>query len=110
MLRIPVWLTLGVAALVIIFGVYRITLSRRTDEQEAVAKKRKGLYGMARRTHLLIGIVYILLGGGIVAATFGWNPFGSAFGPKTEQPAKDKAPSKGIPVDKLPTKSDTPSK
>jgi len=103
-MRIPVWLTLGVAALIIIFGVYRISLSRRSDAQEAVAQKRKGLYGMARRTHLLIGIVYLLLGGAIVATALGWNPFGNFFGPKTEEPAKDKAPSKGIPIDKLPVK------
>jgi hypothetical protein len=110
MLRLPVWLTLGLAALVIIFGVYRIMLSRRTDEQEAIAKKRKGLYALGRRTHLLIGIVYILLGSGLAAASFGWNPFGNFFGPKTEEPSKDKAPAKGIPVDKLPSKGDKPIK
>ncbi|MGE0397165.1 MAG: hypothetical protein AB7T06_10630 [Kofleriaceae bacterium] len=106
MLRLPIWLTLGIAALVIIFGVYRIILSRRSDEDEARAQKRKGLYSMARRTHFLIGIVYLLLGGGLVAASFGWNPFGNFFGPKTEEPSKDKAPSKGIPVDKLPAAGD----
>lgn len=104
MLRLPIWLTLGIAALIIIFGVYRIVLSRRTDEEEARAQKRKGLYGMGRRTHLLIGIIYLLLGGAIVATSFGWNPFGNWFGPTTEEPAKDKAPSKGIPVDKVPAK------
>lgn len=107
MLRLPIWLTLGIAALVIIFGVYRIVLSRRTDAQEAVAQKRKGLYGMARRTHLLIGIVYLLLGAGLTAASFGWNPFGNLFGPTTEEPAKDKMPSKSIPIDKLPPPKDT---
>ncbi len=104
MLRLPVWLTLGIAALVIIFGVSRIILSRRSDEDEARAQKRKGLYAMGRRTHFLIGIVYLLLGAGLTAASFGWNPFGTLFGPSTEEPAKDRAPSKGIPIDKLPTK------
>jgi hypothetical protein len=102
MLRLPIWLTLGIAALVIIFGVYRIILSRRSDDEQERAAARKGLYGMSRRTHLLIGIVYLLLGAGVVAVSFGWNPFGGWFGPKTEVPSKDKAPSKGIPVDKLP--------
>jgi len=101
-MRLPVWLTLGIAALVIIFGVYRIRLGFRTDEEDARAKARKGLYGMGRRTHFLIGIIYLLLGGALVAASFGWTPFGNYFGPKTEEPTKDKAPSKGIPVDKLP--------
>ncbi len=102
MLRLPIWLTLGIAALVIIFGVYRIILSRRSDEDEARAQKRKGLYAMARRTHFLIGIVYLLLGGGLVAVSFGWNPFGNMFGPSTEEPSKDKMPSKSIPIDNLP--------
>lgn len=104
MLRLPVWLTLGIAALVIIFGVYRIMLSRRSDDAEARAQKRKGLYAMGRRTHFLIGIIYLLLGTGLVAASFGWNPFGSLFGPSTEEPTKETAPSKGIPIDKLPSK------
>ena len=105
-MRIPVWLTLGVAALVIIFGVYRIHLAiTRTPEQAAKAKTRGGLYAMSRRTHVLIGIVYLLLGAGLVATTFGWNPFGSSIGPDTETPAKDKAPTKGgVPIDQLPQK------
>ena len=102
MLRLPIWLTLGIAALVIIFGVYRIVLSRRTEAEEARAQKRKGLYAMGRRTHLLIGIVYLLLGAGLVAASFGWNPFGNMFGPSTEEPSRDKMPSKTIPLDNLP--------
>lgn len=103
-MRVPVWLTLGIAALVLIFGVYRIRLGFRSDEEDARAKARKGLYGMGRRTHFLIGIIYLLLGGALVGASFGWNPFGNWFGPSTETPAKDKAPAKGVPVDTLPAK------
>lgn len=105
-MRIPVWLTLGVAALVIIFGVYRIHLAiTRTPDQDAKAKARGGLYGMSKRTHVLIGIVYLLLGAGLTATAFGWNPFGSSIGPDTEKPAQDKAPTKrGIPLDQLPQK------
>jgi hypothetical protein len=102
-MRIPFWLTLGVAVLVIVFGVHRIRLGFRSDEQEAIARKRKGLYSMARRTHLLIGVVYLLLGAGLIATSLGWNPFGGAIGPDTETPTKDTAPSKGnIPIDQLP--------
>ena len=36
----------------------------------------EGLYAMGRRTHVLIGVVYLLLGGALVATSFGWNPFG----------------------------------
>ncbi|MDB4957028.1 MAG: hypothetical protein JWO36_4597 [Myxococcales bacterium] len=102
-MRVPVWLTLGVAALVLIFGIYRIRIAFRTTDEEVRAKQRGGLYGMGRRTHLLIGIVYLLLGGALVATSFGWNPFGGVFGPDTEVPTKDKAPtSVRVPIDQLP--------
>jgi len=103
--RIPVWLTLGVAALVTVFGAYRLFLAfRRTDENEAKSKPRSGFYRMSKRTHLLVGIVYLLLGAGLVATSFGWNPFGSSIGPSTEAPSKDKAPTKtSVPIDKLPS-------
>lgn len=102
-MRVPVWLTLGIAALVIIFGVFRIRLGFRNDAEDQRAKARKGLYAMGRRTHFLIGFVYLLLGGALVATSFGWNPFGNFIGPTTEAPAKDKAPTHTtIPIDQLP--------
>jgi hypothetical protein len=105
-MRVPVWLTLAVALLVIIFGIYRIRLGFRSDEEDARARARKGLYALGRRTHVLIGIVYLLLGGALVATSFGWNPFGNFFGGGTETPAKSNAPTKGgIPVDGLPPPS-----
>lgn len=102
-MRIPVWLTLGVAILVVLFGVHRLRLSFRSAEEDERARQRKGLYGMSRRTHRLIGIIYLLLGVALIATTFGWNPFGDLFGPATEVPAKDKAPtSTKLPIDQLP--------
>jgi hypothetical protein len=102
-MRIPVWLTLGVAILVILFGVHRLRLSFRTDDEEQRARRRKGLYAMGRRTHRLIGVVYLLLGAALVATTFGWNPFGDLFGPSAEAPPADKAPaSTKLPIDNLP--------
>jgi hypothetical protein len=100
-MRIPVWLTLGVAIIVIAFGVHRIRLSLRSEEAEARARQRKGLYAMGRRTHLLIGIVYLLLGAALAATTFGWSPFGDVFGPSTEAP-KEKPTSTNVPIDQLP--------
>jgi hypothetical protein len=100
-MRVPVWLTLGIAALVIIFGVYRMRIAFRSDEEDARAKTRKGLYAMGRRTHFLIGVVYLLLGGALVATSFGWNPFGNWFGPKTETTATD-TPSRATPIAKPP--------
>lgn len=103
-MRLPVWLTLGVALLVCVFGAYRIRLAFRSDEEDERARERKGLYAMGRRTHFLIGIIYLLLGAGLIATTFGWNPLGSMFGPRTERPASGAAPSKpgSVPADQLP--------
>ena len=104
-MRVPQWLTLAVAGVVIIFGSYRIWLAFKPTKDTGRPAPRRGLYAMAKRTHFLIGFVYLLLGGALVATSFGWNPFGDVFGPNTETPSKDKAPVKGgIPVDQLPSK------
>ncbi|TMQ04212.1 MAG: hypothetical protein E6J90_51910 [Deltaproteobacteria bacterium] len=57
---IPVWLTLGVAALVLIFGAYRIRIAFRSDEED----------------------------GALVATSFGWSPLGGLFAPQPEAPVK----------------------
>jgi hypothetical protein len=103
-MRVPVWLTLGVAVLVCVFGAYRIRMAFRSDEEDQRARERKGLYGMGRRTHFLIGVIYLLLGAGLIATTFGWNPLGGLIGPRTEPPTRDAAPSKpgSVPIDQLP--------
>jgi hypothetical protein len=104
--RVPVWLTLGVAALVIIFGAYRIKLALKkpAPDEGGGSVMGRGFYRMSPRTHLLIGIVYLLLGAGLIATSFGWSPFGNAFGPDTQAPSKDKAPTKsGVPIDQLPS-------
>ena len=76
-MRIPVWLTLGVAALVIIFGAYRIYLATRpVSDEESDGPPRRGFYRMSKRTHLFVGIIYLLLGAGLIATSFGFNPFG----------------------------------
>lgn len=99
-MRVPVWLTLGVALLVCVFGAYRISLAFRSDEEDRRAREKKGLYAMARRTHFLIGLVYLLLGGALIATSFGWNPFGGVFGPKSSAPNTTSAPLKGgVPVE-----------
>lgn len=101
-MRVPVWLTLAVAGLVLIFGLYRVRLAFRSDDEDARARARKGLYGMGRRTHALIGVVYLLLGGALVATTFGWNPFAGLFGPATRAPGKAATPTRGgIPIDSV---------
>lgn len=101
-MRIPVWLTIGVAILVIAFGIHRVRLSFRSAEAEERAVQGKGLYAMSNRRHRIIGILYVLLGAMLVAATFGFNPLGDLFGPGTETPAKGAEPTKApLPEDGL---------
>jgi len=59
------------------------------------AKPRGGFYSMSKRTHVLVGIVYLLLGAGLMATSFGWNPWHDSAEPATKKPS-------GLPVDKLP--------
>jgi hypothetical protein len=104
-MRIPVWLTLGIAVLAFLWGGYRIRLALRSDDEDARARDgKRGLFSLARRTHLLFGVVYLLLGVMLVATTLGWNPLGGLIGPRTETPAKQAAPSKpgSVPPDQLP--------
>lgn len=72
---VPKWLTFICAAFVIVWGVYRIKIGLRDAAAEERALGKKGLYAMPRRTHILIGIVYILLGSALAAIGFGWRPF-----------------------------------
>jgi hypothetical protein len=93
-MQIPVWLTLGVAILVIAFGAYRVYLAFfRSKTQEDQARRRGGMYGMPRRTQGLVGIVYLILGGALIATSFGWNPISGLFGPGSKKPtATETAP------------------
>ena len=79
-MRIPAWIFAAVGIMVVAFGVWRIRLSFRSDEENVTAKKRGGLYGVGRRSHLLIGVVYILLGVYLLLGAFGIRivPFGGS--------------------------------
>jgi hypothetical protein len=102
-MRIPVWLTIVVAIFVTGFGLFRLYLAFK--KTPADAPPRRGLYGLGSRTHLLTGIIYLLLGGALIATTLGWNPFGDYFAGETKTPAKDEAPTKArVPIDEQPTK------
>jgi hypothetical protein len=70
-MKIPAWVFAAVGILVVVFGAWRIRLSFRSAVDDEAAKQRGGLYGVGRRTHLLIGIVYILLGVYLLLGAFG---------------------------------------
>ena len=93
-MRVPQWLSLLVAAWVIVFGLYRIKLALDPKQDDKKAEGKKGLFAMARRTQALLGVIYLLLGGALVATSFGWNPLSSV----TEAPAKAPAERPSIEV------------
>jgi uncharacterized Tic20 family protein len=95
-MRVPQWLSLLVAFWVMTFGIYRLWLARNPKQDLAKDQGKKGLFAMNRRTHLLIGLVYVLLGTALIATSFGWNPMAGLFAPDTpttpgDGPAKPKA-------------------
>ena len=75
MFIVPIWLTFLVATMVIIFGLYRIKMALRSAEEDEKARAKKGLYSLPRRTHVLFGILYLLLGVFLIAGAFGFRPF-----------------------------------
>jgi hypothetical protein len=106
-MRVPVWLTLGVAVLVCVFGAYRMRLAFRSDEEDERARSRKGLYAMSRRTHFLVGVIYLLLGAALIATSFGWSPVGSLFTGRRDEPTnlvpvKTTGPDKDTPAGAAP--------
>lgn len=105
-MRIPVWFAVTVAVFVILFGAYRIKLGLTASaEQEEAMRRRGGLYGMGKRFHLFVGVIYLLMGGALTAMALGWQPFANSVGPATQTPPPDKAPtSSGVPTDQLPSK------
>jgi len=106
--RIPVWLTLGFAIILIFWGGFRIRLGLKKPAPDAGGEARVmggGLSRMSPRSHLFLGVIYVLFGVALIATSFGWNPLGNSMGPDTEKPSKDKAPTKtGVPIDQLPKK------
>jgi hypothetical protein len=94
-MRIPLWLTLVVVFWVLLWGSYRIYLGFRSKAEDVRARARGGLFGMSKRTHILWGIIYLLLGAGLLAGVFGWTPLAGLFGNKTQEPPAAQSPTSG---------------
>ncbi len=71
MISVPPWLTFLVAGAVIVFGVYRLLLAKRSRAEDLRARERGGMYGMSRRRHLLFGLAYLIIGGILIAMALG---------------------------------------
>jgi hypothetical protein len=78
---IPRWLFFVVALWVISFGVFRIFVALKKRRQLASEPapdrpnfQKRGLYALSPRSHILFGVVYLLLGACLIAMGFGWQP------------------------------------
>lgn len=104
-MRIPVWLTIVAAIFVTGFGAFRIYIATRKAPETDPDAPRAGFSRMSNRMNLAMGVIYILLGIGLVAVSAGWNPLGGMFAADTKKPSKDEAPTQvQIPKDQLPEK------
>ena len=73
MIRVPPWLAILVGAVVFAFGAFRIYIGVKPSPAQA---QKKGLYGIGGRRHILIGIVYAIMGAMLAASGMGFRVFG----------------------------------
>ena len=106
---VPTWLTVGFATFLLAFGAYRIWYATRPMPHDPDAAAPRSLLGggmsrIGKRTHLLIGIVYVIGALLLVAMSFGWSPVSRSMSPDTEEPSRDNAPVKpnSVPIDRPP--------
>jgi hypothetical protein len=85
-MKIPQWVPFLVAAWVIAFGLLRLRIATKKEDPDSNKPnyRKSGYYARSKRSHLLFGIVYILMGAYLIAMGFGYqvNFFGSC-SPKT---------------------------
>ena len=78
-MSIPRWLVFLVAAWVVAFGGFRFYLGLKPQPADQADPQRpnfhkKGLFARSRRSHLAFGLLYLILGGLLVAMGLGWQP------------------------------------
>ena len=84
-MHVPQWLSLLIAVAVIGFGAYRLWYAVKGPSDEERAKARRGMMAMPRRTHGMVGVIYLLVGAALLATSFGFNPFAKEAAPKVSR-------------------------
>ncbi len=96
-MAIPQWLSFTIAGLVIAFGAYRLWIAVAGPSNEERAKHRRGVLAMSRRSNGLVAILYFIVGGLLVASSFGWSPWRSSSSTTTE-PTAPPRPGSALPL------------
>ena len=81
-MHVPQWLALLIAGAVILFGGFRLYLAFGGPPDEERAKARRGLYAMPRWQHGLVGVLFLVVAGALVATAYGWNPVATKASPQ----------------------------
>lgn len=104
-MMLPRWIPFLVAAWVIAFGILRLRIATRKEDPDSDKPnyRKGGYYARSKRSHMLFGISYLILGCYCIAMGFGYgiDIVGSCRGKETRQktaPASDQ----GVPVDVAP--------
>ena len=93
-MNVPPWLLVVVAIWVIAFGLFRFYLARerrREPEPDRPNFRQKGFYAQSPRRHAVFGVLYLLMGGVLIAMAFGWQPPIMGRGCSDAQPAAEPA-------------------
>jgi hypothetical protein len=72
--QLPPWLTYLIAGLVLVFGAYRIRLFLIPQARYEQLQSRGPMYRLRRRNHLFMGVVFLVLGGWLIANAVGLGP------------------------------------
>ena len=73
-MSIPRWVVFLVAFWVICFGAFRLYIAFTKDKraaQKGPSFRKKGMYAKSKRSHLVIGTLYIVMGGVLASMGMG---------------------------------------
>jgi uncharacterized membrane protein YsdA (DUF1294 family) len=70
-MQIPPWLAIAVAVVVVLFGAYRLRLFALGADKYDKLKSRGAMYRIPRRTHLMMGVVFLALGTWLILTALG---------------------------------------
>ncbi len=74
-MMLPRWIPFLIAAWVIAFGILRLRIASRKDEDEGDKPnyRKGGYYAKSKRSHRRFGIAYLILGAYCIAMGFGYQ-------------------------------------
>jgi hypothetical protein len=74
-MMLPRWIPFLIAAWVILFGIHRLRIATKKEDPDSERPnyRKGGYYGRSKRSNMLFGIAYLILGAFCVAMGFGYH-------------------------------------